>query len=180
MASIPALLTTTSRPPSSDATCSTTAAATPASVMSPAADTARPPAVSISRSVRSIRSASRPPTATAAPSRAKRTAIARPIPLDAPVTSAFLPCKLGTVVSLAELAGGIGEAPGGGSAVYDDLRAGDVGGLAGQQEGHDGGHLFRLPDPAHGCQLRLAAQPLLSRQVRGQRRVRHRRLDDAG
>src|SRR5215469_13741417 len=162
MASIPALLTTTSRPPSSEAACSTTASATPASVMSPAADTARPPAVSISRSVRSIRPASRPPTATAAPSRAKRTAIARPIPLDAPVTSAFLPCKLDTELSFGELAGWIGEAPGGGSAVDHDLRAGDVGGLNGQQESHDGSYLFWLPDPAHGRKPRLLAQPFFS------------------
>ena len=43
--------------------------------------------------VRRVRSGSRPPTATCAPSRANRLATSRPMPLEAPVTSARFACQ---------------------------------------------------------------------------------------
>src|SRR3954454_9894430 len=92
--SMPALLTSVSSPPSAATAPSTTVRAPSTSDTSPTAATAVPPAATISSTVRCVRSGSRPPTATAAPSRAKRVATSRPIPLDAPVTSARFPSSL--------------------------------------------------------------------------------------
>ena len=56
--------------------------------------TALPPAFSIARTVATLSSALRPAQATAAPSLAKRSAVARPMPEPAPVTTAVLPSSL--------------------------------------------------------------------------------------
>jgi hypothetical protein len=61
---------------------------------SPATNSAWPPPARISPTRLAPRSGSRPLASTEAPSRAKRSAVARPIPLVAPVTMATLPCSL--------------------------------------------------------------------------------------
>ena len=68
-----------------------TAAASPTSA---ATKRARPPSAEIASTTFLPRSASRPWTTTSAPSRARRSAIARPIPEVAPVTSAVWPTRL--------------------------------------------------------------------------------------
>ena len=93
LASMPALLTSTSTPPSCSAAPSATACAPSTVETSASRPTAVPPALRISSTVRCTRSGSRPQAATAAPSAAKRLAIARPMPLDAPVTIARLPAR---------------------------------------------------------------------------------------
>ena len=91
VASMPALLMTASSPPIAAAAASTTACALSGSETSPTTATAVPPAAVIRSTVSFVRASSRPPQATAAPSAANRTATSRPIPLEAPVTSARLP-----------------------------------------------------------------------------------------
>ena len=56
--------------------------------------TALPPAASMPRTVATLSSALSPAQATAAPSLAKRSAVARPMPEPAPVTTAVLPSSL--------------------------------------------------------------------------------------
>ena len=81
----PALLTKMSTAPTSSASRRTSAA----SARSAAMNRALPPAERISWTTSAPRRASRPCTITSAPSRASCTAIARPIPDVAPVTSAL-------------------------------------------------------------------------------------------
>src|SRR5262249_15324437 len=84
----PALLTSTSRPPSALVTASMMRADAPGRDTSPG--TARPRSPS-SRATSSSRSARRPPTATLAPAAANARAIARPMPVPPPVTRTARP-----------------------------------------------------------------------------------------
>src|SRR6478672_3303617 len=83
----PALLTRTSTCPASAASRRTSSVLDRSAAM----NRALPPAFSISLTVLAPRSALRPCTITSAPSRASSSAIARPLPAVAPVTSAVLP-----------------------------------------------------------------------------------------
>jgi len=67
---------------------------------------ARPPAASIARAVSSTRARRCPDTVTAAPSRARRSAIARPMPEPAPVTIAAFPASLMPRAATARRRGG--------------------------------------------------------------------------
>src|SRR5215213_4022851 len=89
----PALLTRMSRPPNAPTTVSTSACRAPRSDTSATTPIAAssPWASRISCTTASTRSWPRSTTATRAPSSAKRCAVARPMPLAAPVTSARLP-----------------------------------------------------------------------------------------
>src|SRR5262245_3771427 len=88
IANTPALLTSTSRIPSAGASAPSTPRSTESrSVTSISIASPRPPARSHSRATSSISSRVRAATATCAPSRAKRRAMARPIPRPPPVTS---------------------------------------------------------------------------------------------
>lgn len=89
----PALFTATSSVPNASAAASTRAWASAASDTSPVTASALPPRSSISRTVSSSGSLRRPATTTRAPSSAKASAIARPMPEPAPVTRAVLPVK---------------------------------------------------------------------------------------
>src|SRR5262252_2217369 len=84
----PTLLTRMSRPPRRSTAASISFAAGPPAVRSPATVTATPPAVLMAAAVCSIPAASMSPRATRAPSRARTSAISRPRPLAAPVTTA--------------------------------------------------------------------------------------------
>ena len=89
----PALLTRMSSPPNAPTTVSTSACRAPrsaTSVTTPIAASS-PWASRISSTTASTRSWPRSTTATRAPSSAKRCAVARPMPLAAPVTRARLP-----------------------------------------------------------------------------------------
>src|SRR5918998_1378866 len=87
----PALLTKASRPPSSLARASTVSAASSKRVTSSCAVTARPPSAPTSRAVASAPSRSLcQVTPTSNPSRARRTAVAFPIPESDAVTIALL------------------------------------------------------------------------------------------
>src|SRR5581483_7104259 len=90
----PALLTRMSTPPNCFCACSASLAVALGSETSPIAAAALPPAFSISATTPSTATLSeRPLTSTAAPSHASVSAMARPIFLPAPVTSATLPCR---------------------------------------------------------------------------------------
>ena len=91
MAPTPALFTKISRPPKWDTAASMPRARTAASVTSPATQTAVPPEVSISCASDCKRSSRRAMQTTLPPCRASSRAIARPMPLEAPVTIARLP-----------------------------------------------------------------------------------------
>src|SRR5215468_206104 len=84
----PTLLTRMSRPPSRSTAASISFAAGASSVRSPATVTATPPAAVMAAAVCSTPAASMSPRATRAPSRARTSAISRPRPLAAPVTTA--------------------------------------------------------------------------------------------
>src|SRR6478752_6949512 len=86
----PALLTRMSTLPASSARRVTA----PASPTSAATKRARPRSAEIASTTVVPRPASRPWTTTSAPSRARRSAIARPIPEVAPVTSALWPSRV--------------------------------------------------------------------------------------
>src|SRR5262245_16199923 len=90
----PALLTRMSTPPKALAARSASLGGTCGSETSPMAATALPPAAVISPTTESTAALSaRPLTTTAAPSRARVRAMARPILRPAPVTRATLPCR---------------------------------------------------------------------------------------
>ena len=74
--------------------------------------------------------------------------------------------------------GSIGRWP----AIDDDLRACDVRSLVGQQEGHDGGHLRRLPDTAKGARVAPhgAGPPLSAKPVAASSRSSVSRSRQAG
>src|SRR5216683_718962 len=91
---IPALLTSVSRRPSSLTACSTTSRACRWSVTSAGAASAVPPASRIVEASSASRSPRRATRATAAPSAASLTAVAAPIPLLDPVTSATVPASV--------------------------------------------------------------------------------------
>src|ERR1700733_14464934 len=91
VASMPALDTSASSPPSDSTDDATTASAPSAMETSPNAANASPPTARIISTVSSVRSRSRPAQTTRAPSAANRCATERPMPLDAPVTSARFP-----------------------------------------------------------------------------------------
>src|SRR5436305_9194745 len=91
----PALLTSTSSPPVADATASNIASICVRSRRSQPTAIASPPAAPIRRAVSPAASWSRSATATlAAPWRVISSAIARPMPWPAPVTSAILPSSM--------------------------------------------------------------------------------------
>ena len=88
---MPALLCTMSMPPKAAST-EAKSAATPAGVDTSASKKeARPSAPAMARTVSSPPARSMSATATVAPSAANATAVARPMPDDAPVTSATFP-----------------------------------------------------------------------------------------
>src|SRR4051794_40136203 len=91
---MPALLTTTSTPPSSSTVRCTPASISPARVTSMRPLSARPPSAAMSEAVSAAVSSTRSTAITAAPSWAKRSAVWRPMPDPAPVTSATLSCSL--------------------------------------------------------------------------------------
>src|SRR5687768_8241793 len=96
----PTLLTSTSRPPKRSAAPSTRRAAPAGVERSQATGSALPPAAVISWATALSASSPRAPMATAQPSAASLSAMARPIPLDAPVTAATLPRSSKSMVSL--------------------------------------------------------------------------------
>src|ERR1700722_13038070 len=119
-ASVPALEISRSRPPIASTAPATTSSAPSGLDTSPSASNASPLPVRICSTVFPVRSASRPPQATLAPSAAKRRATSRPMPLDAPVTSARLPERrpplankrlriLGREILLVKDSGGLGD-----------------------------------------------------------------------
>src|SRR5690349_7326111 len=89
----PALLTRIVGWPSSATSRSMAAETATGSLTSATSPTARPPAEVIAATTASAPSASRSRQPTAAPSPARRIAVARPIPDAAPVTSAMRPCS---------------------------------------------------------------------------------------
>src|SRR5262245_46136812 len=89
----PALLWKTSSRPKASSAASARASAVSGRVTSPGAGRARPPTASISPTTRFAAAGSTSFTTTAAPSAAKRSAVARPIPEPAPVTTAALPAS---------------------------------------------------------------------------------------
>src|SRR5712692_4394039 len=97
----PALLTRTSIPPSASMARPATLLASCCRARSPIATTALPPCPLISSATRCARSALRPCTTTAAPSRARERAIASPIPLLLPVTRALFPPSFNSFVPYA-------------------------------------------------------------------------------
>src|SRR5262245_32246276 len=87
----PALLIRISIPPK--ALLASDAAAPSSVAKSPVMGIAWPPAETMRPTTASVRAVSRPCTSTRAPSRANASAIATPIPAEAPVTSVRLPCS---------------------------------------------------------------------------------------
>src|SRR4051794_29684365 len=87
----PALLTTPSTGPSAERISSTTRPGAPSPATSAATAWTGAPAPAISWATRARASASRSTMPTAAPSSARRWAVARPMPLAAPVTTTTLP-----------------------------------------------------------------------------------------
>src|SRR5919201_3192681 len=87
----PALLTSTSIRPYASIVLSTSRSTSARSLTSVGTARARPPCRTISSASAWIRSARRAASTTAAPWRASSRAVAAPIPLDAPVTTATLP-----------------------------------------------------------------------------------------
>src|SRR3954447_14426449 len=88
---MPALLTRTSRRPRRSRACWTASAARSGSVMSASMTRDDPPSASMSPASSSSRGRRRATMPTVAPSRASRRAVAAPMPLLAPVTSATAP-----------------------------------------------------------------------------------------
>ena len=89
----PALLTSVSRRPRFETVCSTASAASSSLVTSHSMTSAVPPASPISLASVSSLSLRRAARATAAPVAESWRAVAAPIPLDAPVTSATVPSR---------------------------------------------------------------------------------------
>ena len=102
---MPALLTSTSTPPSVAAARSTPARTEAPSATSMPIGTASPPAAAISRASASSRSTRRAASATLAPSPARVSANCRPRPEDAPVTIARLPRTLNLPFMARDLSG---------------------------------------------------------------------------
>src|ERR1700722_8609327 len=90
---MPALLTSMVTGPNSACACCTPASICAREDTSTRLATARPPAATMSSIVRRAPASSISHTATAAPSRARRLAVACPRPEPAPVTIAFLPLR---------------------------------------------------------------------------------------
>src|SRR3954447_1269465 len=93
----PALLTSTSSPPSRSAVPSTNARACPSSLTSVGNASARPPSPAMRSATACRRSSRRPARPTAAPAPARRMALASPIPEVAPVTAATFPSSLASI-----------------------------------------------------------------------------------
>src|SRR5262245_30210255 len=89
---IPALLTAQSSRPKAESAAPTAAATSASEATSMRAKRAEPPAASISATAARPPPSSMSQTSTRAPSRARRLAVARPMPDAAPVTSADFPC----------------------------------------------------------------------------------------
>ena len=89
----PALATRTSMPPRPSSASLTTSATFAGSVRSPATERQVPPSASITAQTAARASVSRPCTLTRAPWLARWIATTRPIPRDAPVTSACRPAS---------------------------------------------------------------------------------------
>src|SRR5215212_3701878 len=87
----PALLTRMSTRPNSSLACRIRPCACSSSVTSHSTESARPPSPFIRSTRSSSRSSRRAATTTGAPSAAKASAVASPMPLDAPVMTATLP-----------------------------------------------------------------------------------------
>jgi hypothetical protein len=94
----PALLTSVSSRPSSPTTRSTALSACRRSVTSPSTTRALPPSARIAAATSSSRSRRRGSSATVAPSAARLCAVAAPMPLLAPVTSATVPWSFSVMV----------------------------------------------------------------------------------
>ena len=88
---MPALLTSTDNPPNASAAASTTRATSVSSAASPGSATASPPAWRMLSTVSAAPDPSRSTTATRAPCSASTRAVARPMPLPPPLTSAARP-----------------------------------------------------------------------------------------
>ncbi|MGC3972429.1 MAG: hypothetical protein QM775_35320 [Pirellulales bacterium] len=88
-----ALLTTTFSPPNSRTAASIAARHSASFETSVRANTARPPALRTASTVAWPPASFKSATTTAAPSLANNSAMARPMPLPAPVTTADLFCK---------------------------------------------------------------------------------------
>ena len=91
---MPALLNSTSRRPNASSAPAIIRRQSRASETSARAKMARPPVSAIMAAVSEPAQSSMSTAATAAPSRAKRSAVWRPIPLPAPVISADFPASL--------------------------------------------------------------------------------------
>ena len=90
---VPALLNAMSSPPNRSVASATSDAASSSERTSPASATATPPAASISATTLASSASRRAASTTLAPSWANSLAVARPIPVLAPVTIATLPFK---------------------------------------------------------------------------------------
>ena len=88
-AMMPAAFTSVVSPPKAWTACATIAAGASAAVTSASNTAHRPPAPSTSCATSASADALRPTASTAAPSRPKRAAVARPMPLEAPVMTAI-------------------------------------------------------------------------------------------
>src|SRR5664280_13906 len=100
---MPALLCRTSTWPSCANTLSASASTALGSETSSAWATALPPAASIARATSSAVPPLRSATWTLAPCRASRSAVARPMPEPPPVTTATLPCRLGSLLTASSI-----------------------------------------------------------------------------
>src|SRR5829696_5924447 len=108
----PALLTSTSRDPNSPTARATIASTEPLSETSVSTASARPPEAEISRRRVSSLSAALEASTTEAPRNASSLAVAAPIPLEAPVTTATLPLRVCSTERLIWGERGASRAPG--------------------------------------------------------------------
>ena len=100
---IPAAFTTVVNPPNRSRAAATIRAGASAAVTSAASTALRPPSRSTAAATSASPGSLRPTTRTAAPSRANLNAVARPMPLDAPVTMTC--CTLGMAGFVAQSRG---------------------------------------------------------------------------
>src|SRR5712691_655289 len=149
-------LTRISTPPCSRAAVATSRSTSASLATSPLTALAWPPDLAMVSTTSASGSGRRPKTTTRAPSLAKRMAVARPIPVPAPVTIATLPSSVAIVVAPAEglhgtaFAFGIPRRAPGGAKVHQGLIVviGATGGYERFREVPDGLRATQALDPA--------------------------------
>src|SRR6202050_831500 len=171
----PALLYSTSTRPNSPLIWRKARSTWAASATSAPTARARPPAAVICSVASFAAWALRSTRATSAPSRANRSAAARPIPEPAPVITATRPESLPVIV------GGVLSSDRRHAAVDDERAAGHVGEPAGGQQRHRVSDLLGRGHPANRDPgLHLLAQRRLVQPPGGHRGVNHARADRVG